>query len=126
MASAVRAWRSCSRSSAWRSSRETRASARRCSTPEASFGREEREDQVDRLVVDGIEIDGVLQAHEDAAQAREALEARVRRGDAVAHAGGAGLLPLGKGVQHMTRRRGRNCGPRSRRLPPGPCACWPR
>ena len=125
MASAVRAWRSCSRSSAWRSRRETRASARRCSDA-GVLGREQGEDQVDRLVVHGLEVHRLLQAHEDAAHALQALEPGVRHGHAVADAGRAGLLALGKRVEDRRRRRGRSCGRRSRRPPPAPDACWPR
>ena len=65
------------------------------------LGREEREDQVHRLVVDGFELHRVLESHEDAVHPLQALEPRVRSGHAVADPGRAGHFALDERVEDL-------------------------
>ena len=45
---------------------------------------QEQEDNVDRLIVDGVEIDAVMQPGENGKGCLQALKPRVRKGEAVA------------------------------------------
>jgi hypothetical protein len=47
-------------------------------------GEQQQEDNVDRLIVDGIEIDGVMQPSENGKGCLQAFEPRVRKGETVA------------------------------------------
>ena len=56
--------------------------------------REQQEEQVDRLAVEGLEVDRLVEAREQAEQAVELRQLAVRDGDAVADAGRAEALAL--------------------------------
>ena len=76
-----------------RRTRATRASAFRWSAP-APFGREQQEQDVDRLSVEGLEIDRPLEPGEETEQAVEFWQLAVGNRDALADAGRAQTLAL--------------------------------
>jgi hypothetical protein len=55
---------------------------------------EEREDQIDRLAVDRIEIERLFQTQENPDDARQILEAGMGQGNAMPHACGPKAFPL--------------------------------
>src|SRR5690606_12835112 len=69
-----------------------------------AFRRQEQEDEVDRLVVQRLEVNGRLEPREEAGDLRKLLQLAVRDGDAIAHAGGAEPLALKDDVDDLTLR----------------------
>ncbi len=63
------------------------------------FRSQQQKDQIHRLLVDGLEIDRVLEACEQAVKAVQVGHLAVRNGDAVADAGGAQPLAFHKDVE---------------------------
>src|SRR5690606_30754218 len=63
--------------------------------------REQQEDEIDRLVVEGLEIERLRQTREQAENARQAGQLAMRDGDAVADAGRAELLPLEQRLEDL-------------------------
>ena len=83
-----------------RSSRETRASAFRWSAPGA-LGRQQKENQIDGLLIDSVKLHRSLKTGEDAIEAFEIGEFAVRDGDAAAYAGRAEALALEQGFEDL-------------------------
>ena len=67
-------------------------------------GHQEHEDEIDRLVVDRLEGDGVVQTPEEGVQVLDPLEAGVGQRDAFTDAGRAQLLALLQGGEDLARR----------------------
>src|SRR5690606_29231598 len=65
------------------------------------FGREQQEDQVHRLVVQRFELDGFIQASEQAHDLLQAFEFYVWDSDSSAEAGRAKAFPLQEGVEEI-------------------------
>ena len=65
------------------------------------FRRQQQENQIDRLAVERLEIDRLVQPREQAEQPTELRQLAVRNGDAIADAGRAELLAL---QQHFEDR----------------------
>ena len=61
--------------------------------------REERDKQVYRLVIQRVERNRRVQAHNDRADAVQAVQPGVRDRDALANSGGAGCFTLDKALQ---------------------------
>ncbi len=66
---------------------------------------EQAENEVDRLVIGGFEIDALGQSNEGADAIVDALEAGVGDGHAIPHAGTAELLTTDQAVEHVGRRQ---------------------
>ncbi len=83
--------------------------------------REQREDQIDRLVVHRLEAGRLVQAKKDAAHAVQARQSRVRQRHAVTHAGGSGRLAFEQRIKHDLGVEpvvaGRDIGDRRQNLP---------
>ena len=75
-----------------------------------ALGREQEEDEVDRLVVERLEIDRLREPREQAEDAVEARELAVRDGDAAADAGRAELLALQKRIEDLALRQAGELG----------------
>ena len=69
-----------------------------------AFGCQQQEDQIDRLFVDGFEIDRPFQPGEDAEQAFDSNRLAVGNGDAIADAGGAQPLAFQLNIEHHALR----------------------
>src|SRR5438552_17478630 len=76
------------------------------------LGREQQEDEVDRLLVDRIEVDRPLEPREDAVDAVEAADPRMRQRHLLADAGRAEPLALEEGaVDDLLVDADRSAGP---------------
>src|ERR1700722_9344367 len=64
-----------------------------------AFGRQQQKNQIDRLAVERIEIHRSREPREQAEQLVERRELAVRYRNAVAHPGGAELLPLQQNLE---------------------------
>ncbi len=69
------------------------------------FGRKQEEHDIDRLAVDGVEVDRLGKAREDADDALEPGELAVGNGDALAEPGGAEPLALQQNVEDFAFRK---------------------
>src|SRR5262249_29370176 len=74
------------------------------------LGRQQQEDQVDRLAGEGFELDGVLQSGEDADDSGQRRQAAVGNGNAAPDAGRAELLALQQRVEDGSRLHTRQGG----------------
>ena len=82
-----------------------------------AFGRKQQEHQIDRLVVQRLEIDRRIEPREDAGDALHAGELAVRNGDAVADPGRAQTLALQDRVEDFPLGdAGDRCGPLGQQL----------
>ncbi len=86
-----------------------RARAFRWSAP-ADSGGQQQEDQIDRLFVDRVEVDGLFQPREHPIQTCKAGQLAVRDGDAIADAGGAQLLAFDQDVEDGALGQAGNLG----------------
>ena len=68
------------------------------------LGGEEEEDEIDRFIVQGFEINGFFETREKAVDAIELLELDVRDGDAAAEAGRAQAFTLKEGIEDFASR----------------------
>lgn len=66
-----------------------------------TLGREQQENQIDRLVVQCFEIDRRFKTCENTGDLMNAVELAMRNGDAVAHTGGAELFTLEDDVENF-------------------------
>ena len=67
----------------------------------ARLRRQQQEDEVDRIVVDGIEVDGMVETREQGVEAAEPSQPGVGNGDAVADPRGAQPLALEQRVEDL-------------------------
>ena len=74
------------------------------------FGRQQQEDQIDRLIVDRFEIDRLFKPGKQPVQALKFGQLAVRNGDALAHAGCAEPFALEQHVEDLALVETRNCG----------------
>ena len=65
------------------------------------IGRQQQEDEIDRLAVVGLEVDRIIQAREQAQDVAQAGELDVRDGDAAAEARRAEALALQQRVEDL-------------------------
>jgi hypothetical protein len=72
-----------------------------------SFGGEQQEHEIDRVAVDGLEVDRLGEPHKDADDALESRDLAVRDGDALAKTGRAEALALKQQIEdHALRQSG--------------------
>ena len=64
------------------------------------LGREQQEDQIHRLVVDGVEVDRLLEAREQAKELFHLAKAAVGDGNAATHTGRAQAFAFDQNVQN--------------------------
>ena len=67
------------------------------------LGRQQQEDQVDGLVIEGLEVDRLIQPREHGHDLVQRRYAPMRNGDAAADAGGAQPLALQQRIQDVAR-----------------------
>ncbi len=75
-----------------------------------ALGRDQHEDDVDRLAVECVEIDRLLGAGEETDEAVDTRHPAVRDGDAIADAGRAEALALEQGFEQLAVRKARQRG----------------
>ncbi len=75
-----------------------------------AFGRQKQENQIDRLIVDRVEIDVAIKPREQADDARKAGQLAVRDRDAMADAGGAEALALQQRLENRSLGQTRDLG----------------
>ena len=85
------------------------------------LGRQQHENQIDRPVVDGVEIHRLVYCREKTMDFFQLRQPAMRDGDTLAHAGGSKALPRQNGFKDFTRaetrdlRRGQSCRAAARR-----------